>query len=204
MNNRPLTRERQRLQREKMRKLRMDMCTVAACPPIQYVNPYEAFFANYNGPAKAADKIPIKKGTPMNNFANIVAFEETAPTDQVQRANLLSHLDSANREFHPKARKHFGLTQDEAPKTAKELVERIKAGKITLPKEDNDRKCSYVWDVFSRIKWQDPSVVEDQDGYDAWEEKTAVAKRTVERIISIKSPDEGLNAVIEFEKTTIA
>lgn len=161
-------------------------------------------FANQGPPQPRAEKSPHKKGKTMNNFANVVSYEETAPTDQIQRAYLIQQLDHAYRNLLSKARMQFGLTQDDAPKTAKELIQRIKDGKVTIPEEKNDKKCGYVWDVFSRIKWQDPSKVEDQDGYDKFEESLTTAKTSAERTISIKSPDEGLAAVIAFETTPIA
>jgi hypothetical protein len=130
-----------------------------------------------------------------------VNMTEVTPTDQKQRHFLETQMWDAYYTLQNKANKAFGLEDDASPATAKELVKRIQDGKFMLLPDD-DRE---IWErPLKYIRWRDPALKEDQDGYKAWKENTLEpAKTKAERAIQIKTPEEGLAALEAFESTTI-
>ncbi len=58
----------------------------------------------------------------------------------------------------------FNIVEDEPPQNAKEFIERIQAGKFTMPKKDEDDCFEYGHGPYG-IVWRDPTITPDKDGY---------------------------------------
>lgn len=122
--------------------------------------------------------------------------------DQTRLDHLTRRLFVANGNQDLKLRQHFGLEDDNRPATAKEFVQRIKDGKFTLRDEDSE-DCYYTDADFAyNIRWRDPSVKEDKDGYTAAKKNMEAAYNAAKDQIYISSPEAGLKALQEFESAT--
>lgn len=112
------------------------------------------------------EKATVKKENPMyvdyiSNDKHIASskinyFQQRAESTKYKILNLLQ--------------KQFGLIDDETPTSPKELVERITSGKYVLPTEKEvelmrNHSWAYVSGALLGIKWRDPSVKEDNDGF---------------------------------------
>lgn len=119
---------------------------------------------------------------------------ETVPTsmDAKRQTFLLDSLYQTAEEKDLDLRKQFGLKDDDAPTNPKELVERIKAGKFTLPDETKRR---YHYSALDGIRWRDPDLKEDQAGYEAAWNAFRKAKETAHEDIMIKDGEAGLAAL---------
>jgi len=90
----------------------------------------------------------------------------------------------------------FGINDDPDPRTPAELVERITAGKYILP--DATKRKAYS--ALDGIRWRDPAVKEDTDGYKAAVKAMKVQQQIAEDIIKLKDPaTDGLAALQAFE-----
>lgn len=126
------------------------------------------------------------------------------PTDQAQRDFLLSEVSNVSNDLWRKAHKKFGFATDERPSTLEELLARIAAGKYVLPDEKALKKIAYYYDdMFRHIVWRDPSIKEDQAGYDKFIEARDNMEKETRRTIVVKSPEEGLAALVAFESMPI-
>lgn len=98
-------------------------------------------------------------------------------------------------------KKDFGLIDDEAPRTAKELAARIAAGKFVI---DTTKEVS-EWDFSIRraFSWRDPSVKKDEDGYKA--ARKVLDKKLTETkdiIVASEKATDALAAVKDLETAT--
>lgn len=96
-------------------------------------------------------------------------------------------------------KKTFGLVDDKAPKSLKDLRARLDKGLYTFRDIVNEDSCGYHWTDL--IRWRDPSVEEDQEGYDAALELVKKAELRTNDDIVVKTHEEGLAAFREFEST---
>ena len=131
--------------------------------------------------------------------------EETMYTiEQTRQNHLVDRLMRANRAKAAELRKQFYLEDDEAPRYAKDVVERILAGKYVLPSEDEQKKArDYYGHSFETIiTWRDPAHPADQAGFEAAKEKLDKAYTAAKDLIIVKDADEGLAALQAFEKAT--
>jgi hypothetical protein len=113
--------------------------------------------------------------------------------------NTVSKLDN-------ELRKQFGLVDDEFPTSPKELAERLKAGKYVVRYLHEDGNPGEYDDYINRyeplgglIRFRDPAVKEDQDGYSAAREEMLTVKKSVEDTLYIDTPENALKAIQEFE-----
>lgn len=147
----------------------------------------------------------------------------TAPTDEPKRANricvpkideeeyemntednlqrtkiqyLQNRLSEAEYEKSYDFQKQFGLQNDAAPATAREVVKRIQDGKFILPEITRDGG-------YHSITWRDPAVKQDVEGYNAAWEKAQELVQSTKDIIMIKTPAEGLAALQAFETSDL-
>lgn len=129
-------------------------------------------------------------------YASAATINVADNTEKDQRKYLKSRLYDAFYEKKADAKRKFGLVDDKAPANAEELIDRIKNGKFTVtPKEQRSR-----WEgPFEAIRWRDPSVKEDKDGYEAAKAELEKAFKEAEDVIVIKTPSEGLDAVKAFQ-----
>lgn len=128
--------------------------------------------------------------------------------DQDKKDYLFDRLCSIAWEKRDEEKKPYGLVDDDAPKTIKERKERFAAGKFVInwrADEDDyedDEEFESSYSAGGNIRWRDPAVKEDRKGYEAAMEKMGKDLTDFRDIIKIKSPDEGLTAVKDFEKRT--
>lgn len=147
--------------------------------------------------------------TPCVNNANSKKEEEEKnmySREEQQARYLEQRLYSAWNTKETDLRKQFGLTDDDPPRTGKELVERIKLGKFTLPKETDDSDDydpdDYYGSPYSQIRWRDPATKKDRDGWlKAWNAAQKAFTDTKDAIM-VKSADESLKALQKFEAAT--
>lgn len=138
------------------------------------------------------------------NYATATVHAATTET-QDQRKYLQRRLEDI---YYMKERPlfaAFGLTDDEAPTTPKELKARIADGKFTiigLPKDDEDEDdfddCFYgSWSRL--IRWRDPAKKADQDGYEAARKALKNEYQKAMDTIKIDDVKAGLEAVKALE-----
>jgi hypothetical protein len=108
----------------------------------------------------------------------------------------LYHLNNRARDIYSRhlgnLRKMFNIGNDEPPKSAIELVKRIKAGKYVLPSEEDD----YGW---ASIMWRDPAAKADHDGFNTALAALDKEKQFVVDSIIVEDKDIALVAVRAFE-----
>src|SRR5258705_5466362 len=116
---------------------------------------------------------------------------------------LLSRYENTKSEIRSDLRKQFGLDNDDRPTTAKELADRILSGKYVLPTEKEEelmreRYC-FDWSVLDGIKWRDPAIKEDKDGFKLAETELNDESMKVHDAVMIKDHDTALTAIQAFK-----
>ena len=155
-------------------------------------------------PAEVKGCKPEKKRLQQTEVCKKEEGETTMATNnctynevEVQRSFLRNEATNIHSNHNRELRKAYGLRDDDPPRTLDDAVQRIKADKF----EENKQAPSYLaWS--DKIRWRDPTVKEDNAGYEAAETLLDTQYKDVKRTIVIKSPDEGLSAVLDFEKAT--
>lgn len=145
-----------------------------------------------------------KEGNNPMNYATATVHAATTET-QDQRKYLQRRLEDIYYQKERPLYVTFGLTDDEAPTTPKELKARIADGKfviIGLPKDDEDEDdfddCYYGgWSRL--IRWRDPAKKADQDGYDAARKALKAEYQKAMDTIKIDDVKAGLEAVKALE-----
>lgn len=119
-----------------------------------------------------------------------------------ERMYLEIRLSQVYGEKKDKLRKTYGLSDQNAPRSPKELVERIKSGMFVLPTDwAEDDECTPQW-YMSRIRWRDPSLTEDKDGYKVAALQLRTEYDKVLDSIKIKDPTEALPELQAWEAVT--
>lgn len=124
------------------------------------------------------------------------------------RSYLESRLDDAARtKRSEELRKAFYMDDDEAPATAKQMVERITAGKFILPTDKEEAEYLKYYSFygsapFKTIKWRDPSKPADTAGYAAAVAKVHETEGDTLDVIKTGTEKEGLEALKAFKSTT--
>jgi len=158
------------------------------------------FFKLANNGQSCAKTEPVKKKeNPM--YVDYVTNDKH--TESAKTNYLLQRASNVKYKIQEDLRIKFGLNDDETPHTAQELVDRITSGKYILPTEKeaellNDRCWPYP-SAMAGIKWRDPAVKEDRAGYKAAEKQLETAFDDVHDAVMIKSNDDALAAIKEFE-----
>lgn len=139
-----------------------------------------------------------KEGINPMNYAS--ASVTTAPTEtQVQRSYLESRLYDIYCDKRKPLEALFGLEDDAAPKDNKELAERIKAGKFSIRGIDTDEKVKSYYYWTDMIRWRDPAMKADTEGFGAAKADLKAERQKALDIIKIDDPKAGLDAVKAFE-----
>jgi len=116
---------------------------------------------------------------------------------------LLSRYEDTRSKIRFDLRKQFGLDNDDRPNTAKELTDRILSGKYVLPteKEEELMRNQYYcgWSVLDSIKWRDPAIKEDKDGFKLAETELDAESLNVHDAVMIKDHDTALIAIQAFK-----
>lgn len=113
---------------------------------------------------------------------------------------LSGRLTSIAMDKEDQLYKHFGLRDDDPPQTAKEIVDRILAGKFILPSDEKFK--DYGWGPWRGLRWRDPNLVEDRPAFEKAREAMFKAQGDTEDIIQTLSPEEGLKALNDFKAMT--
>lgn len=155
-----------------------------------------------------ADGVPAygynkEKKEKKMSYASATLVQTTAeqPTDQKQRKYLAQRADDIYYVKKTEARKTFGLEDTPQPKTVKEFIEFIKNDKFTVEEKYLDRRAT-PYCATDYIRFRDPSIKEDQAGYDAFKDAISKALKTLKDDIVILDPKEGLEKLREFEAAT--
>lgn len=142
-----------------------------------------------------------KKEQDMSSYASVTAINADT-TEKDQRKYLERRLWDVMYTIKVGLKKQFGLNDDEAPQTAEDFITRIKDGKYTVDADKMKKEAWSTYDLVRYIRWRDPSVVEDMDGYKAARAALDAEVTRVTDIIKIKTPAEGLEALQAFEGWT--
>lgn len=139
----------------------------------------------------------IKKDeNPMNSYASATLVTAADTTLADERRFLRHELSDAFEKAKLTLKRQFGLEDDEAPMTLDETIKRIQDGLFVIPDKYKDQK---TYGSLSYLRWRDPKAVEDKAGYKAARVTLDAEYSKAERIIKILTPQEGLQAVIDFE-----
>lgn len=117
-----------------------------------------------------------------------------------QRSYLTGRLTGIVNDKEELARSFFGLVDDDRPRSPKEVVDRILAGQIVLPK-DADKPS---WECpLNRIRWRDPAKVENTTGFQTFLKTMETASvETLDTIITTDAAT-GLKAMQAFKELPI-
>jgi hypothetical protein len=118
------------------------------------------------------------------------------PTSEevIKRSYLLGRASAVFQEKAGELNRKFGFGVDHRPETFNEFLERVKEGKYHF--DNDDANCSN-W--FYRIHWRDPDIKYDHKGLTAAMEVLQAFSQKVEDAVRLKSTEEGLKAVEDFE-----
>lgn len=134
----------------------------------------------------------------MSAYAHATMIAAPADPDAAKRCRLEYRLNDIYVTKKNELRKKFGLIDDDEPKNPKEMDERIKAGKFIIKGLNDDKPRNwFCW--YEALRWRDPAVKEDQDGFDAAKKDLKKAFVETQDIIAIKDPEAGLEAMKAFE-----
>lgn len=143
--------------------------------------------------------IPVQRKNTMYTTAMTVSASTPLPTDQIQREYLLDRLSSTNDDFYSPLRKKFFMDEDPAPKTKKEMADRLAAGLYIIPgldKNPDSRINPYYFG--EAVEWRDPSKPADEKGYDAAVAEQDKVYQTARDSIVINDPATGLKTLQDF------
>lgn len=166
-------------------------CRPINSPPVEIL--YQQMVAHYEQNSLATFPVCNEK----QEQENTMITTNTIPAEKTYLANRLDHSFYKARDAQPTK---FGLTDDERPRTANELVARITAGTYIVNK---DRGDSRAYDPMDNIRWRDPKVVEDKVGYAAAEKVLKLAYTAAKDQIIVKDIDTGLTALQAFETANL-
>jgi hypothetical protein len=139
-------------------------------------------------------QIKEEKMNTANSVATLVSVSKET-TEERRISFLLDQLTDANYRKTAELRRSYGLLDDERPRTAQELVDRIKDGQFELDEKTKDDRG-----FFEHIRWCNPKIKKDKVGYEEASKKMEEAHRQASRTIILKDQAEGLEALEKFEK----
>ena len=144
-----------------------------------------------------------KEGNNPMNYATATVTAATTET-QDQRKYLTRRLDDIYYALERPLFATFGLTDDPAPTTPKELKARIADGKFTIigtkdGDEDEDEDDFWYGGWSRMIRWRDPAKKADQDGYDAARKDLKAEYQKALDTIKIDDVKAGLDAIKALE-----
>jgi hypothetical protein len=127
-------------------------------------------------------------------------YTETESQRNYLKNRLYTVFEEKDRELGRK----YGVEDDVYPQTWGELIDRIAKGRYVLPQENKDDSYEHhsLLDINYMIRWRDPDLKADKEGYKIVKNKMREAKQAALDKISILDPKEGLNVLNEFEKAT--
>lgn len=150
-----------------------------------------------------SDKLqPCKKEKDMYVSQDVTVTEKSDSTRQLEyfTGRLASLFHNKTDELY----RHFGLRDDENPKTMEEFIERIKKGQFTYDQEDIDEDpWCFRHNPIAFIRWTSKPK-KDQKGYEkafkVLEDRYTETKDVL--YVNLQKPEEMLKALQAFEKET--
>lgn len=136
----------------------------------------------------------------MNYATTAVSVSAELDSTKDQRKFLRNSLYEAFSDKKHALKRKFGLVHDDAPDSFEEMLARIQAGKYVIDAKDAKRK---TYAPLAYIVWRDPSVKEDQDGYDAAKAELRKAYDKAEEDIRILAPEAGLASLRAFKDISV-
>lgn len=113
------------------------------------------------------------------------------------KINYLSdRIENAYYKANDKARKAFGLEDDTPPQTAEDFIKRIQDGKFML---NDETKKKNVYEPSRYIRWRDPSVKEDKEGFEADMKEFGALQQDARDAVAVLSPAEALAEVKKLD-----
>ena len=154
------------------------------------------------GPCKPK-RMQKQEETENNMYATStqIALTSEEAMETRQQKYLLNRLDIAYDKMKQAASRQFGLTDDERPMTAAEMIARIIAGKYVL--DDSTKDYRTYNNTADYITWRDPAIKKDQLGFDAAKTKLQTLVTATRDSIMVKPAADGLAALQAFEATPI-
>lgn len=138
--------------------------------------------------------------------ANYFEKEETENTMIDHRQQEIEHLTYRLRSIMFKKEQdlteRFNIVDMPAPRTFRELLDRINLLKYEIDEKDMDKK---TWgNPLDLVRWRDPSKTEDLKGFEAALEKMKEVARKIEDFIQIYDGKAALEQVHNFEQQDFA
>lgn len=143
---------------------------------------------------------PVTEEVEKENNMN-TSIQVAVNDDQTKRY-LKDRLYAVTHEKRTALSRKFGMIDDEAPRTANELIKRITDGKYVIRKDRGDSRT--YSDSLAYINWRDPAVTKDEAGFDAANDKLEKAQTAVKDQIVVLDAEKGLAALQTFEAAEIA
>lgn len=141
----------------------------------------------------------IKKEKQMGSLQhtlNIQAIQAERSETELQRRYLIGEIDSLYRDHKAKLQEQHGLTDQDPPKTWKDLKARLEAGDFQYDGKDEDHEH---YNALNHLRWRKKGQKEDTAGYKAAKLKLKAAySRAKDEIIILDLP-AALEAKRKFE-----
>jgi hypothetical protein len=174
-------------------KMNTSILKLGATPPDTYLDSCTATskpcYCDVAQPIAPACNKQKEKGTTMY-------LDSKVDLDVQTKTRLLDSLTGSEAQKNEELRALYGLTDDEAPRSWNELVERISAGRFMIPE---DRKAKIGYSPLLYVRWRDPAKKEDCDGFEKAEKLLyTAAERAKDAIMALPAP-EGLKVLQEFQ-----
>lgn len=143
-----------------------------------------------------------RKETDMYATANAVTIAAPVISEEANgRLHLRNRLRTMKFDKFAELEKKFNIATPDSPKSAKEAIELIKAGKFTIKTNQDGEENDYEsW--YRRLVWRAPDQKPDQDGFKAAAKKLDKAYQDGKDTIIISDLAKGLKALHEFESAT--
>lgn len=138
----------------------------------------------------------LSMSSSMTSLNNTVSTP--IPTDQRQIVYFVQQARDASMAKKTELLKKFGLTDDEFPRTANEVIKRIKDGNILVNPQLGDEPTCCPLDY---IRFRDPKLEPNQTGYEAAMEKLTKLYTSIERqIVASSTPADIKDAISRVEE----
>lgn len=152
--------------------------------------------AMYDSVQSGPTKLSMSSSLTSTSLNNTVTAQ--VPTEQRQIVYFVQQARDAMYKKEEELRKKFGLVDDEFPRTANEVIKRIKDGNIVVDPMLGDQPSCCPLDC---IRFRDPKLEPNYTGYDAASEKLVKLYSSVERqIVASSTPADIKDAISRVEE----
>lgn len=150
---------------------------------------------HYVTPASTMCVRPVKKPKEcaMKQQANIAI--QTSFGGEDQKRYLKERVFSISADKRGAAKQKFGLADDDAPCSFKELLARIQAGLYLVDEKRDNQK----YGMLHAVTWRDPAKARDYEGFGVWEDGNSAAEQKVMDDINILDGEVALASMRAYE-----